>query len=203
MKKLEPSIRRVPRIGVTLGIVLMLSMVGCGGGATKGSASGSPTGAQAASPASTVPSGWTLHSDQADGFSIATPAGWVEKSSSNQLVKILLSDPVTNASVNVVVATVPTSVSLDDFEKANVRDAESNPGIQIHPPINQQRVTLPAGEAGEVSYRATVSGIQASFRQYLMVKSGAGYVVTFTSPLESAATLGSTFDQIIDTFRIT
>jgi hypothetical protein len=105
--------------------------------------------------------------------------------------------------MSVIVVTKPTSASLDDLVKEAVKEAESEPGLQVHKPITQQRVTLPAGEALEVGIRTTYLGIQLVDRDYFILKSGAGYIVTLTSALKDVTMLAPTFDQIINSFRLT
>lgn len=148
-----------------------------------------------------LPSGWTLYSNEADGFSIAAPPQWVEASTSNPDIKLLLENPVTPATVGVTVVAVPASVSPDRFARENVQSLESSP--RVHGPIVLDRVTLPAGNALEVSFRFTSSGIEKAAHEYFILKTGAAYGVLFLSLPQDSKGLSATFEEIIKSFRIT
>lgn len=151
-----------------------------------------------------LPSSWTLHSDEADGFSIAAPGRWVEASPPNPTVKLLLRDPLTDATVSVGAVTIPTSVSLDEFVREfvreNVQSLESH--ARVLGPIAQDRVTLPAGEAWKLGYRVKSARIERAVLEYATVKTGAAYLVAFVSLPHDSEGLSATFEEIIQSFRI-
>lgn len=117
-------------------------------------------------------------------------------------VKFVALDPdvqddfATNA--NVYVEEVPAGVTRDQYFDASVDNITEAIGAP-----EQERVTLPAGEALRLSYvQEIASGRQVAILQYLLFEGETGYVITYTTLPDRSAEYAETFETSARTFGL-
>lgn len=88
---------------------------------------------------------------------------------------------VTN--VNILRDSLTFNVPLDTYVQLNVQNLQKAPAVSKT--LTHKRVTLASGDAELIQYQLTLTTSQgkttASTTQYLMIHSGAGYIITFTT----------------------
>ena len=164
---------------------------------------------------------WTTHSRPSDGFALATPASWLDLTSStpqvldraarvpelhalievakgSNLVRFICADPAGFPNVNVV-ETASRTIGLDEFVAENVATIRQLPFVSRKPSVAP--VSLPAGPAEFVSYRETVQGNDVLTEQYYLVHRGRAYIVTYTILPGSAGATASAVSRSAGSFR--
>jgi hypothetical protein len=117
-------------------------------------------------------------------------------------VKFVALDPdvqddfATNA--NVYVEEVPGGVTRDQYFEASLQKLTDAFGAP-----EQERVTLPGGEAVRVSYEQEIaSGRKVAIVQYILFEEGTGYVLTYTTLPDRSAEYAETFEASANTFEL-
>ena len=183
-----------------------------------GVATGSPTGRTTRHPIPTAgislatPSSWRTVDSRAALASKGVQALLKENpqlaaiinqvAGANSPVKFLSFDPnVTDhfaTNVNVVVTSVPASVTLPALAAAISSQLKTLPGLAS--PITTSTVTLPIGRAVKESFRLTVvsSGKKLTVQtlQYLLLRHAQSIVVTFSTTPNQSARRAATFKAI-------
>jgi hypothetical protein len=108
--------------------------------------------------------------------------------------------------VNVLKEDLPLDMSLALYTQVTVGNLEKVSGISK--PIQKRTVTLPGGEATELTYSAQLRSTEGrptdlSYTQYLLVSKRRAFVVTFTARKDQAANFNPVFEQIAQTIQIT
>ncbi len=122
-------------------------------------------------------------------------------------VKFLSFDPRVSdhfaTNVNVVVTTVPRSVTLPVLAAAIAAQLRTLPGLAS--PIARATVTLPIGRAARESFRLTiVSGgkkLTVQTLQYVLLRHAQSIVVTFSTTPNQSARRASTFTAIANSIQ--
>jgi hypothetical protein len=184
-----------------------------------------PTAAVAATRAGS----WKTHSVRASGFSIAAPDSWidvtrlspevlakvneipslrqyVELAKQSKAIKLILVDAgaatVKNRfATNLNVIEVPATGDLQLLRDATVAQLKSI-GIVVGN-VSSGYVTLPAGKAVRVQYRARYSATSpvVSLLQYILLHNGKSAVITYTTLPKLQSTYGSAFARSARSFR--
>jgi hypothetical protein len=184
-----------------------------------------PTAAVAATRAGS----WKTHSVRASGFSIAAPDSWidvtrlspevlakvneipslrqyVELAKQSKAIKLILVDAgaatVKNRfATNLNVIEVPATGDLQLLRDATVAQLKSI-GIVVGN-VSSGYVTLPAGKAVRVQYRARYSATSpvVSLLQYILLHNGKSAVITYTTLPKLQSTYGGAFARSARSFR--
>jgi len=153
---------------------------------------------------------WRTHSKPAAGFTIATPADWLDVTSrtsavldqaakspelasmveiarENKVIKLLCADPTGVPNLNVI-STVSGPLALGRLVQMNVA------GIKrlsfVKGAVTATPVKLPAGPAQLVRYQEAPQGTVVQTLQYYLVHRGKAYILTYTTLASpNAATL--------------
>lgn len=181
------------------------------------------TGSSIDPPAGAAPPGWVVYLQPEAGFALALPESWTVADTSEMLDEFVTDatdgdgnlalfaidtspgalDAEMPGILNVLTGTLPVSLSLDLIVRLNVAQMEQSPALQG--PIEQQRLTLPAGSAAQLRY--TLSPASGTGRpdlavtQVLLVRDGQLYLLTFASGTGEAEAYARTFSRIAETLR--
>ena len=105
-------------------------------------------------------------------------------------------DFATNA--NVYVEETPAGLTPDQYFDANVERVSEAVGAS-----EQERVSLPAGEALRLSYEQELgSGRRLAVLQYLLLENETGYVITYTTLPDRAAEYAEIFEASARSFAL-
>lgn len=110
--------------------------------------------------------------------------------------------PVSESFVtNMQVLVLPAPGGLEAFVENDARQLGNAEGIASS--VEQQRIELPAGEAGIVSarLRLTPTAPLAAVTHYALVVEDVGFVMQFTTLEKDLAQLGPEFEDVARTFR--
>ncbi|MEW5717167.1 MAG: hypothetical protein AB1817_00930 [Chloroflexota bacterium] len=107
--------------------------------------------------------------------------------------------------LNVIHHAIPQAVTMDNYISTNVKQLEDS---GVAKSINHRRIKLPAGDAEELRYIATmvISGsekTQIAITQYLILHSREGYVLTLTTDPKLDAKYFPTFEKIAKSLQWT
>jgi hypothetical protein len=98
--------------------------------------------------------------------------------------------------VNVYVEEVPAGVTRDQYFDASVENITEALGAP-----EQERVTLPAGEALRLAYEQEIpSGRRLALLQYLLFERETGFVITYTTLSDRSSGYAETFEASARTF---
>lgn len=128
--------------------------------------------------------------------------------SGEQPVKLFAFDPEVEdrfaTNVNVLAVDLPSDVGLDEFVAANEADIEAFSGRVG--PIASEQAQLQGGTARRLTYRVRVKSEgrerTVATLQYLLVGTGKGYVVTFSTLPNMSGRYEPTFDRIVASLRV-
>lgn len=100
--------------------------------------------------------------------------------------------------LNVLRHAIPAAMTFDAYVNTNVKQVQDGGIAQT---IARRRVRLPAGDAEEIRYSATMAissteKIQMALTQYLLMRHQQGYVLTFTTVPALDAKYFPTFEKI-------
>jgi hypothetical protein len=114
----------------------------------------------------------------------------------------LSSDFMTN--INIIVDTLDMDVSMDFLLEQTVPMLESL--FELEQEVDQQVVTLSAGEAGRLQYGFNMAGangpVDVVFTQYIFLIERSMYTLTFSTKSDEIQARESVFEQIADTFQL-
>lgn len=100
--------------------------------------------------------------------------------------------------VNVYVEEVPDGVTRDQYFEASLQKLTDAFGAP-----EQERVSLPGGEAVRVSYEQEIaSGRKVAIVQYILFEEGTGYVLTYSTLPERSAEYADTFETSAESFDL-
>jgi hypothetical protein len=165
--------------------------------------------------------GWETHTRADAGFSLATPAAWVDvtgsagkilgqmaKSSTlaslaqiargNDLIKFLCADPSGDPNVNVI-ELVTGPVGLRTLVAQNVDQIRRLPFVKGR--VSVATVKLPAGPTELVTYTEAPQGTSVETLQYFLVHRGRAYVLTYTTGPAPDPTTRATISRSARSFR--
>jgi len=156
--------------------------------------------------------GWSRRTLAAAGVSIAAPAGWLNVSSAGEdrslalttrldpalapyvqlarssgALKLLLLAPAGFPNMSVT-ETLSPGLSLAQVVHLNVLATRSLPFVGA---ISSSLVTLPAGRAVRLRYTIALAGSKLTETQYLLLRLGRLYVLSYTGSAGAAALLAS------------
>ena len=204
-------------------LLVLLTLAGCGGGDDDETEVDRPQQTGAAD-------GMAAYEVEGGGFTISVPEDWkaanideiLDEGALEDLraenpelarqveqfaqpgspVKFVALDPdvqddfATNA--NVYVEEVPAGVTRDQYFDANldnITEAFGDP--------EQERVTLPGGEALRLAYEQDATADRPlAIVQYLLFENGTGYVITYTTLPDRSDEYAETFDASARTFAL-
>lgn len=183
----------------------------------------------AAAPASARSDGWKTHQVRAAGFRVDAPETWidatrltpqvlskmsqipslrqyVELAKQSKAVKLILVDASAatvrnHYATNMNVVMSPTVADLELLRAASVAQLSSL-GVVVGK-VASRFVTLPAGKAVELRYRARYSATSPilSQLQYLLVHNGSSTVLTYTTLPKVQSAYAGTFLRSAQSFR--
>lgn len=138
------------------------------------------------------------------GFSIAEPAGW-DVLEDEEGIAVGFTDPnldVTGASINVAVQ--ETSLSFSSYVEASKQTIENKDGYTLE---SEGSRTVGGLEGYELvsMYTQMVGDVQVNvtLKQVVFVENGKGYVITVGALKLEYDNFNGTFEQSINSFRIT
>lgn len=100
--------------------------------------------------------------------------------------------------VNVYVEEVPAGVTRDEYFDASVDNITEALGAP-----DQERVTLPAGEALRLSYeQESPAGTQIAVLQYLLFERETGFLITYSTLPDRSSEYAQTFEASARTFAL-
>jgi hypothetical protein len=164
---------------------------------------------------------WRTHSKPTAGFSIATPANWLDVTSrtsavldqaakspelasmveiarENKVIKLLCADPTGVPNLNVI-STVSGPLTLGRLVEMNVA------GIKrlsfVKGAVTATAVRLPSGPAQLVRYQEAPQGTVVQTLQYYLVHSGKAYILTYTTLASPDAATLALVTQSARSFR--
>jgi hypothetical protein len=182
-----------------------------------------------AAPTSTSRSGdLTIYAVESAGFSIGAPKSWegigaemagpaledaartypklkplidaMNKTGAG--VKLIAADAKTvdgfNTNMNVVTEPIQSGTTVEEYTQANAEAIESVFGVTA----DETSATLPAGEAGLLTWASTEQGQTLRRVQYYFVDDESGYVLTYTTNTEEGSEYDAIFEQSAESFRL-
>jgi hypothetical protein len=142
----------------------------------------------------TVPASFVQH--KAGGATLKAPPTWTASPSPGE-AKLILMAPDGRTSVNLIISPagktdiseVPTRSAEELKKAASSSDASFTLG-------KAELVNINSEAASRVTYSMTFSGVPLRGTQYLFLKKGQAYILTYTAPTESYDQFQSTAEQI-------
>lgn len=104
-----------------------------------------------------------------------------------------------------VIPAGPTNLSADELAEQGAANVEQT--IPVEGEIEQEQVTLPAGESARLRYRWTLNNpagtaIPVAVTQYLLVVDGESFVLSFSTTTSELASYEDTFTGIAESFEL-
>jgi hypothetical protein len=203
-------------------LLVLVALVACGG---------DDDGPESAAPQKTSEAnGLAAYEVASGGFTISVPESWkaanidqvVDEGALDEIrrqdpaladqiepiaqpgspVKFVAVDPdiqddfATNATV--YVEEVPEGVTQDQYFDATLDQVTEELGA-----VDQERVTLPGGEALKLAYEQEIAaGRQIAILQHVLFENGTGYVLTYTTLPDRSSEYAETFDASARSFAL-
>lgn len=162
-----------------------------------------PSGSKAVN---SLPAGWRVHTRAAEGFSIATPAGWQEKSvPSGTFTMVDAAQPDNHAAMHVE----ETQEAKDVFGFPGAVDAYVSQIESDGTRVSRAKVKLPAGQAERLRYttvaQTTIGPRSVTYTEFILFHyvrlKGTVFHVAFVTLAEKGDELAPTFQQIANSFQ--
>ena len=182
-----------------------------------------------AAPTSTSRSGdLTIYAVESAGFAIGAPESWEgigsemagpaledaartypklkplidAMSKTGAGVKLIAADSKTvddfNTNMNVVTEPIQSGTTVEEYTQANVEAIESVFGVSVE----ETSTTLPAGDAGLLTWASTEQGQTLRRIQYYLVGDDSAYVLTYTTNTEEGSEYDAIFEESANSFRL-
>ncbi len=139
-------------------------------------------------------------------FSIEATDGWTKVDTSINGLQIVLlksemegSDDVFMENINVVTEKAD-GMDADEYFKANL--ASLSNGMPGYQKLSSDNVTINGLEARHLTYTHTYTGSPAEVEAYFFAKGGLGYVITCSTEKGKLPKWKSSFDKVVNTFKI-
>ena len=153
-----------------------------------------------------IPAGWRVYTRAAEGFSIAAPEGWQQKTvPSGTFTLVDTAAPEMHAAMHVE----ETQEAKDIFGFKGAVDSYASQIESDGTQVSRTKVNLAAGEAERIRYTTTaqtsigpqpVTYTEFILFHYVKLK-GTVFHVAFVTLAENAAQLAPTFQKIADSFQ--
>jgi hypothetical protein len=155
---------------------------------------------------SSPPPGWRVYNRTADGFSIAAPQGWQQKSvPSGAFTLVDTAAPESHAAMHVE----ETQEAKDIFGFQGAVDAYVSQIESDGTTVSRGKVKLPAGQAERLQYttmaQTSIGPHAVTYTEFVLFHyvrlKGTVFHVAFVTLAENAEDLAPTFKQIADSFQ--
>lgn len=141
------------------------------------------------------------YTDRVNGFSVTPPAGWRQSKAPGAAAFFSAPAPVdgVTSNLNVVVKTLPSTVTLDDFSSLSSSEvAKAFPGSTKE---KTYRGTLDGQPAATTAYTLPVKGRTLVSVQTIVIVGKRVYVLTGVTAASNASAFGAVNAAIIKSFR--